>query len=1196
LSQGRKLFNDGKVNRIQKKSDDLFQAKIEGLYTVDIQFTDDEDIVMKCNCKDMFFCKHAAAALYKIDDTYGIDSIMECVEEISKNSTPFKEPNDYQYFNLHKITKCETFTKENNDKAVKLVSSGEVYLSGVSTWYSSGDERLCVSIVGYYKSKRATNPSKIVIQMDSDKISSDICEAKGCQRGYYYYYKPNEPMCAHRVALLMLFEEYQKTHAVGDNTDFGASLFMSRYRNKRASVQPEGDIDACKFHLEPKLEKVDDMLKLKFRVGTDKLYAVKNLTAFVDDVYMGNIMKLGAKNELNFAVSAIADDSKGALEFIKSVVKDVEHHEESRKIPYFMSTYELKDSIELYGNRIDEFFEMYNGRSIAYDDKNLAIKNSSIKLRDKSPKCNLTVKKNVVGKDFKGITVSGKFPSCIEGNKSGYCIVEDKVKGNYLDRFSSEQMEVLQPLAEIEHNGDIEFNVGRNHLAEFFYKVVPELSQAVEIEQLDTDIIEQYLPPEAKFVFYLDAENGNITCEVEAKYGEESLKLNNLLDGNNVSKFRDYEQETRVISEARQIFPYVSGDNTMFHCGNDEDAMYYVLKNGVDRLMALGTVNSTDSFRRLTFRNKLKVRVGVSVQSDIMNLDISSDDVSREELIDILNSYKKKKKYHRLKNGDFVNLDDEMIASLEEMFDNLQISPKEFVKGKMKIPSYRALYLDKMLENNVNLYADRDKNFKKLIKEFKTVDDSDFEVPESLQDTMRKYQIHGYKWLRTIAAYGFGGILADDMGLGKTIQMISVILAAKLEGNAGVSIIICPASLIYNWQEEFRRFAPQIDTSVIAGTQAERQNLIKDYASHDVLITSYDLVKRDIDLYEDINFSYEVIDEAQYIKTHTTAASKAVKLISSSKRFALTGTPIENKLSELWSIFDYLMPGYLYDYETFKREIENQVVKYKNEGATTRLKRMVSPFILRRLKGDVLKDLPAKLEEIRYAKLDPEQQKLYDGQVVHMKNMIEAQDEANFQKSKIKILAELTKIRQICCNPLLLFEDYKGESAKTRACLDLIESAHEGGHKMLVFSQFTSMLSILEQELDDRQIDYYKITGETKKDKRIELVNQFNQDDTPVFLISLKAGGTGLNLTGADIVIHYDPWWNVAVQNQATDRAHRIGQTKTVSVYKLIVKNSIEEKIVKMQEEKKNLADEILSGEMGSIGQMSREDLLELIG
>jgi SNF2 family DNA or RNA helicase len=1038
--------------------------------------------------------------------------------------------------------------------------------------------------------------------MSADKIISKNCTVKGCSPSSYYFYQSrynsDKDMCPHLVALLLLFEEYQKTHIVGDNTDWDAAVFMNKYRTKRVNSKPDGEASASKFHLEPKIENTDKGLVVKFRIGTDKLYAVKNMSTLVDDIENGKIMKLGTKNELNFSVSSVADDSKKAFDFIKGVVKDVEQYEDNRNnYPYYSynNGIEIKDTIKLYGSRLDDLFEIYNGDSVLYEDKLLGIKNTSIKFQEKNLKCKLKVKKNVKVKEFQGITVSGEFPTCLEGNKGGYYI-ERANNGIYLNKISSEKMELLTPLVSMEDNGKIEFSIGRNHLAEFYYKVLPELSQIVDVEQLDTDIITQYLPPEVQFIFYLDADDGNITCEVEAKYGSESLKLDELLDDKNASKFRDYEQEQRVIGEARQIFPCITSDKKMFHCGNDEDAIYYVLKNGVDRLIALGTVNSTDGFNRLKFKNKFKVKVGVSVQSDIMNLDITSDDVSREELVDILNSYKKKKKYHRLKSGEFINLEDETIVALEEMFDNLQISPKDFVKGKMRIPSYRALYLDKMLENNANLYADRDKNFKNLIKEFKTVDDSDFEVPESLQDTMRKYQVYGYKWLRTIATYGFGGILADDMGLGKTIQMISVLLAAKLEGNVGTSIIICPASLVYNWQEEFRRFAPQINTLAVVGTQAERQILIKDYVNHDVLITSYDLLKRDIDMYEGIDFNYEVIDEAQYIKTHTTVASKAVKLVSAGKRFALTGTPIENRLSELWSIFDYLMPGYLYDYETFKREIENQVVKYKDESATIRLKRMVSPFILRRIKEDVLKDIPAKLEEIRYAKLDGEQQKLYDGQVVHMKNMLEAQDESDFQKSKIKILAELTKIRQICCNPTLLFDNYKGESAKTQACIDLIESAHEGGHKMLVFSQFTSMLEILERELNERNMAYYKITGETKKEKRIELVNQFNNDDIPVFLISLKAGGTGLNLTGADIVIHYDPWWNVAVQNQATDRAHRIGQTKTVTVYKLIVKNSIEEKIVKMQEEKKNLADEILSGDMGSISQMSKEDLLELIG
>ena len=320
-----------------------------------------------------------------------------------------------------------------------------------------------------------------------------------------------------------------------------------------------------------------------------------------------------------------------------------------------------------------------------------------------------------------------------------------------------------------------------------------------------------------------------------------------------------------------------------------------------------------------------------------------------------------------------------------------------------------------------------------------------------------------------------------------------------------------------------------------------------------------------------------------------------MKVIHSQIRFALTGTPIENRLSELWSIFDYLMPGFLYGYDTFRKEIEIPIVKNKDQVTMERLQRMTGPFILRRLKEEVLKDLPEKLEEIRYVKFDEKQQKLYDAQVVHMKNTLAGQDEGEFARNKLRILAELTRLRQICCSPSLCFEDYKGESAKTDACLQLIQSAIDGGHRMLLFSQFTSMLDILKTRLEEEKIPYYEITGETSKEKRQQLVKDFNAGDVPVFLISLKAGGVGLNLAGADVVIHYDPWWNQAVQNQATDRAHRIGQTKKVTVYKLIAKGSIEEKIQKLQETKKDLADQIIGGESVQIGNMSREDMLELL-
>ena len=362
-----------------------------------------------------------------------------------------------------------------------------------------------------------------------------------------------------------------------------------------------------------------------------------------------------------------------------------------------------------------------------------------------------------------------------------------------------------------------------------------------------------------------------------------------------------------------------------------------------------------------------------------------------------------------------------------------------------------------------------------------------------------------------------------------------------------------------------------------------------------MIVTSYDLLKRDIAEYEDKEFHYQIIDEAQYIKNHTTAAAKAVKCIKSKTRYALTGTPIENRLSELWSIFDYLLPGYLYSYDVFRNDFEAPIVKSEEPAALERLQRMVAPFILRRLKENVLKDLPEKLEESRYVKFEEEQQKLYDAQVILMRQRLVMQSAEEFRKGKIQILAELMKLRQICCDPGLCFENYKGESAKLDACVELVQSAVESGHKILLFSQFTSMLELIAGRLAQEKLSFYTITGDTPKEKRLQLVNAFNADDTNVFLISLKAGGVGLNLVGADVVIHYDPWWNVAVQNQATDRAHRIGQTKKVVVYRLIAKGTIEEKIQQLQESKKALSDRIIQGDAGQLGSMTREDFLALL-
>ena len=419
-------------------------------------------------------------------------------------------------------------------------------------------------------------------------------------------------------------------------------------------------------------------------------------------------------------------------------------------------------------------------------------------------------------------------------------------------------------------------------------------------------------------------------------------------------------------------------------------------------------------------------------------------------------------------------------------------------------------------------------------------------------------------------------------------------MEAKAEDNRRC-LIVTPASLVFNWNSEFKRFAPSLPVKMVAGLAPERAEIIHGAQSRDILITSYELLKRDLAEYENVKFFCQIIDEAQYIKNHNTQSAKAVKEIQAGSRFALTGTPIENRLSELWSIFDYLMPGFLYGYQRFRTDIEIPVVQGQDEKSMEKLRKMVRPFILRRLKKDVLTDLPDKLEECMYASMEGEQRKLYSAHVQRIRMMLDKQSDEEFKSAKIQILAELTKLRQLCCNPALLYENYESPSAKTAMCLDLIRNAIEGGHKVLLFSQFTSMLENLQGELKAEKISFYTLTGSTPKEKRLELVERFNGDDTSVFCISLKAGGTGLNLTAADIVIHYDPWWNLAVQNQATDRAHRIGQRNVVSVYKLIMKDTIEENIVKLQERKKELAEQVLFGENVGSGSFTREELLELL-
>ena len=1201
LERGRGYYSRKLVRNLTYK-DDCYTAQVLGnsIYHVMIRIEDEKITDMECSCpyaEGGKKCKHMAAVLFAIDEA---DERLRPKKSPKEEKTiqPFElNTDEYHYFDMGRIVKNYEFSESRFAEAVQMVKNGSVILEKVDVGYvrQMTDVTLCGVAQGYYIEKKQQRLIKITF--DRNGIVQAVCSVFQCG-GYYEnaYYYSRKNLCKHIMALLILLDGYLKKYNPGDSTDMDAVLLMNGFRSQHVKEVTERQTDQKQdLMFEPILERNGDVLQLSFKAGTDRLFVVKDLTEFVNLYEDQSMIKFGTKTEISLAKHRLHDSSAAIFEYVRQMVKQVQDREEFIRMSMrFYDVEEIKNRIDLYGERLDQFYALYDGKEISCNNKKGGkTEKITLTFREGKPNIRLQIEKDVDEEGiFHGVQVKGKVPDFVLGRNYRYYFTKDS-----FCRISCESLQEIEPLLKLGEYGDISFHVGRKSLSEFYHQVLPVLKHSVSVKEIEPEIIQEYIPPEAVFAFYLDAEKGRITCKPKAHYGDETVSLLDYYKADSVlESFRNRNQEVEILSYVQQLFQEVNVEQEELHCEETEEAVLHLLEGGVDRLMALGEVHTTDRFRSVNIRKKPKLKVGVSIESDIMNLSISSDDLDQEELLDILKRYQKKKKYYRLKSGGLVEVNETDVEMLQQMMETLHLSAKDLMQGDMKVPMYRALYLNKMLEQSEHIYLNRDKHFRNLIKEFKTVDDSDFEVPESLTSIMRNYQVRGFQWMKTLEHYGFGGILADDMGLGKTLQMISVLLSAKENGESGTALIVCPASLVYNWKEEFVRFAPEMRVTLVVGTQQERAELIANYRESDVLVTSYDLLKRDIAEYEGKSFRYQVLDEAQYIKNHTTAAAKSVKVIESKQRYALTGTPIENRLSELWSIFDYLMPGFLYGYETFRKELETPIVKNKDKQASERLKKMAAPFILRRLKGDVLKDLPDKIEEIRYARLNDEQQKLYDGQVIHMREVIANQDAEDFQKNKLQILAELTRIRQICCDPELLFEKYRGGSAKRAACVELIQSAMEGEHKILVFSQFTSMLELLERDLKKETIAYYKIIGDTPKQKRVEMVNAFNSDDTPVFLISLKAGGTGLNLTGADVVIHYDPWWNQAVQNQATDRAHRIGQTRGVSVYKLIAKDTIEEKIVKMQESKRDLADSVLSGEMGGIARMSKAELLELLG
>lgn len=1014
--------------------------------------------------------------------------------------------------------------------------------------------------------------------------------------------------CVHAKALQEAFARQQKAeHTPPVSTSPEIRMMIREYTNREVA-RILGEEEREPVYLHPYLQIRRGEVLLEARIGREKRYIVKNLLEFAQAVHSGKRVEYGKGMAFEHVPSAFAPESRPFLDLLlEEADAYIRHYEEMRG--HAGLPLPVMRALTLGSAARDRLFDLLEGKEVQTEDEKGAERVCRVERKD--PRFPVEV-------EARGDGIAVTVPSALtsfRGEQRLY--VADGLHLFGCSELYTETMGVF--LEQMEQGGrecgsrkeKRELLVGSRDIPLFYARVL-EGMEALGILQSPEIDWEKYRPEALKARFEFDSDSPDeLRLRPTLSYGD--FTFSPLADEHVPREIcRDVPAEFYISRLITRYFSYWEDESGELVIRGDEEALYQVLSEGMPQFQEVGEVWLSESVRHLRVLPPPEVSMGVSLGGGWLDLKIETAGIDPAELLQVLSEYRQKKKYYRMKNGEFLQLSGGGLQALDSLTADLGLTKSEFQAGEAKIPAYRAFYLDSLSGDGRMKLFQRDEAYGMMVRDLKTAQSVSYAVPAVLEKTLREYQKIGYTWMRTLARYHFGGILADDMGLGKTLQVIALLTAfyqekteQKAAGNEGSgselplpSLIVCPASLVYNWGQEFARFSPEIRVLLIAGTAKERQEQLEEQMRMEaseraqVIITSYDLLKRDRAAYLGRTFEYEIIDEAQVIKNAKTQGAKAVKEISANVRFALTGTPVENRLSELWSIFDFLMPGFLYSYRKFRERYELPIVKNQDPEALTVLRRMTGPFVLRRLKKDVLRELPGKEERIVYSAASGRQQKLYTASALKLKEALAGG--AWSGNGKLEVLSQLMRLRQICCDPALCFEDYTGESAKLETCVSLIASASAAGHKILLFSQFASMLERIRERLLQEGISSHLLVGATPKEERSRMVQAFASDEVPVFLISLKAGGTGLNLTAADIVIHYDPWWNVAAQNQATDRAYRIGQEKPVTVYKLILKDTIEENLLKLQNAKLALAAQVVSEGMVSLGDLSQNELMEL--
>jgi SNF2 family DNA or RNA helicase len=725
--------------------------------------------------------------------------------------------------------------------------------------------------------------------------------------------------------------------------------------------------------------------------------------------------------------------------------------------------------------------------------------------------------------------------------------------------------------------------IPREQVAFFLEQGAPGLKELGKVTIAEA-LTKQFSKPPLVAKLYLDRVKNLLLAGLEFHYEHmmiHPLENRELPAGSMV--IRDVEKEEEIL-QLMEESSFTKTDGGYYL--QNEELEYEFLYHIVHKLQKLVRIYATTAVRNRIFKENARPQLRVKVKKERTNwleFKFEMDGIPEQQIRDVLAALEEKRKYYRLPNGSLLSLQTREFEEIQRFLQSPQVRNKD-IAGGLDLPIEQCLQLLDSVE--VSDTFKLEESFRQFLDNLRNPGRLEFEVPKSLEPILKDYQKAGFKWMKTLACYGFGGILADDMGLGKTIQSIAFIVSVlpDIRKEKLPALIVCPSSLTYNWLSEIRKFAPDLQAVVLDGTKAERTKMLKELSDMDVLITSYTLLRREIIWFADQSFHTVFFDEAQAFKNPLTQTARAVKKLMADHRFALTGTPVENSLEELWSIFHVVFPELFLGLKEYSKLSKENIA------------RRIRPFLLRRVKEDVLSELPEKIELLESVELLPEQKKLYAAYLAKLRHdTLKHLDKDTIRKNRIKILAGLTRLRQICCHPGLFVDGYKGKSAKFEQLMRIVEESKLSRRRVLIFSQFTKMLELIGIALTRKGLPYFYLDGQTPAEERVEICDRFNRGERDLFLISLKAGGTGLNLMGADTVILYDTWWNPAVEEQAADRAHRMGQKNVVQVIKLVARGTIEEKMNELQDKKRHLVEEVIESDERAMAALTEEDIREIL-